>query len=185
MIVLEFEVEIDSTALQNKIDNLIDDSTMIQIHNLFAMLITPYVPMDEGILSQSLEITKDYVRYTQPYAHYQYMGEIYGPNFPGWEDSATPGWRSPKGKGSKHPTGRELGKQGHATLTPQWEFKDGQYHKADPTKLIEWDFGYNTERHPLAAHHWDKQAMKNPAVKQKFEEGVKNILKRRAKQLYG
>lgn len=180
----EFDVDVDGKALKNKIDNLIDDKTMQQIHNLFAMLINPYVPMDEGPLSQSLEVTKDYVRYTQPYAHYQYMGEVYGPNYPGWEDGATPGWRSPAGKGSKHPTGRELGKQGHATLTPKWEF-DGNYIKADPTKLIEWDFGYNTERHPNATHHWDKVAMQDQNIKKKFEEGVKNILLRRARDLYG
>ena len=182
---LDFEIEIDGQALQKKFENVIDSKTMLQIHNLFAMLINPYIPFSEGILAQSLEVTENHVRYTQPYAHYQYMGEIYGPNFIGWEDGATPGWRSPPGKGSKHPTGREMGKQGHATLTPHWQIEDGQYKPGDPTKLIEWDFGYNLERHPLATHHWDKVAMQDPNVKQKFEQGVKNILINRLRELYG
>ena len=178
---IDWSIHIDSSGIERKIENLINDDVMISIHNLFAEMCNPYVPMDEGPLSQNIEVTPNYVRYAEPYAHYQYMGEVYGPNFPGWEDGTTPGWRSPKD--GKHPTGRELGKQGHAVLTPKWELKDGKYKSADPTKLIEWDFGYNREHHQKASHHWDKVMMSEK--RDVFLKGVQDILTRRAKELYG
>lgn len=152
---IEFDVKIDGKQLQNKVDRLIDDTTMMQIHNLFAMLINPYVPMDEGVLSQSVDVGvwPEFIRYKGPYAHYQYMGEVYGPNIPIYENGIVVGWWSPPGKGTKHPTGK--------------------------------DITYNKEKHPLATKEWDKVAMQDPTVKQKFEEGIRNILIRRAKELYG
>lgn len=35
---------------------------------------SPYVPMDTGMLDQTVEITEDYVHYKVPYAHYQWNG---------------------------------------------------------------------------------------------------------------
>ncbi len=71
-------------------------------------LIDPYVPMKNGPLSQNLEITKDYVRYKQIYAHYMYMGIKYGPNIPQFDEFGhITGFVSPKGK-KKHSTGKPL-----------------------------------------------------------------------------
>lgn len=73
----------------------------------------PYVPMDSGTLAKSAygatEIGSGKVIYPGPYAHYQYYGEVYGPNIPVFEDdSGTPTrFFSPPGQ-KKHPTGREL-----------------------------------------------------------------------------
>lgn len=73
----------------------------------------PYVPFDTGWLAQSAWAATDpsgtEVVYPGPYAHYQYMGEVYGPNIPIFEDdSGTPtGFFSPPGE-SKSPTGRAL-----------------------------------------------------------------------------
>ena len=73
----------------------------------------PYVPMDSGTLAKSAygatEIGSGKVIYPGPYAHYQYYGEVYGPNIPVFEDdSGTPTrFFSPPGR-KKHPTGREL-----------------------------------------------------------------------------
>ena len=36
-----------------------------------------YIPRDTGLLSQLKVIGKDYVEYRSPYAHYQYIGELY------------------------------------------------------------------------------------------------------------
>lgn len=182
--IIKVDVQIDNDLINQKIENLIDDTVMLEIHNLFAKMCDPYVPMDEGVLAQSTEITADGVHYTQPYAHYQYTGIVYGPNSIGYEYGGTPGWRSPVGKGSKYPTERELGKEGHAVLQPVWQQnKDGSYSRAKGKDAIEWDFGFNKEHHQRATHHWDK-AMMNDRGKE-FVELVKRILIRRAKELYG
>jgi hypothetical protein len=149
--IITTEIFINEKSIQNKIENLIDDDVMIEIHNLFAKMCDPYVPKEEGVLSQTLEVTKDYVRYTQPYAHYQYMGNVYGPNIPIIKDGVIVGWFSPPGKGSKHPTGKNL--------------------------------NYSTEQHPKATSKWDKAMMDERG--DEFIEQVKDILVRKAKELYG
>lgn len=73
--VLKFHVEINDDKLQRVLANIADEATMTEIHNLFAKTIDPWVPYLEGPLSQTLEITPEYVQYKQPYAHYQYYGE--------------------------------------------------------------------------------------------------------------
>ena len=72
--IVDVRVKIDDQALQQKLANLCDNDTMLEIHNLLAKYCDPYVPFLEGPLSQTTEITPNYVRYTQPYAHYQYNG---------------------------------------------------------------------------------------------------------------
>lgn len=72
-----------------------------------------YVPWETGLLGKSAyaatAIGSGVVVYPGPYAHYQYYGEVYGPNIPIFDDdSDTPtGFFSPPGQ-EKHPTGREL-----------------------------------------------------------------------------
>lgn len=67
-------IHINDKALESRITNLLDDKTMLEIHNLYAKMMDPYVPFLEGPLSQTTEVTPHYVRYIQPYAHYQYEG---------------------------------------------------------------------------------------------------------------
>ena len=182
---INIKINIDEKRIGAKISNLVQDqTTMTQVHMAFAKIIDPYVPMREGVLASSAKSTEKYVEYAGPYAHYQYMGVVYAPNFIGVEEGGTPGWRSPSGKGSKHPTGRELGKEGSTTLFPIWKIEDGQYVKPNADDgMIEWDFGYTKVLHPRAAHHWDKVAMETELPK--FEKAVENILRRRAKEMYG
>lgn len=150
---LKFDVEIDEKSVQQKVDNLITDEVMVHIHTAFARLIDPYVPMDTGQLSQKLEITKDYVRYKQVYAHYMYMGIKYGPNIPDFDENGKfKGFFSLKGV-KKHSNGQPL------------------HYNKDKVK------------HPLATAQWDKVAMQTQLAA--FEQTVKNILVRRARELYG
>lgn len=145
------DVKIDEKALQMKLENLIDAKTMLEVHKTFEKMCVPYVPMDEGILVSTTQVTPEYVRYTQPYAHYMYVGEVYGPNIPMKDkDGNIIGWRSPKDK-DKYPTGRQI--------------------------------HYNTEKHMLASKEWDKAMM--AAQGEEFTQAVKDILVRRAKELYG
>lgn len=73
----------------------------------------PYCPWDSGVLARSAYgatvIGRGEVVYPGPYAHYQYYGEVYGPNIPVFEDSSGVPTRffSPPGQ-KKHPTGRAL-----------------------------------------------------------------------------
>lgn len=72
-----------------------------------------YVPWETGLLAKSpyavTDIGSGTVVYPGPYAHYQYYGEVYGPNIPIFDDDTgePSGWFSPPGR-EKHPTGRDL-----------------------------------------------------------------------------
>lgn len=118
------EININLSGVTQNINKVItDDATLIAVHNLFAKLINPWVPMDEGVLSQTVEINKDFIRYNTPYAHYQYIGMIYGPNIPKKdEDGNIIGWWSPPGK-KKNPTGRPItyGTEKHPLATKEWD----------------------------------------------------------------
>ena len=84
------------------------------IDNLIIAYDEDYCPWDTGYLAASARtatvIGSGLVTYPGPYAHYQYYGEVYGPNIPVFDDSGSgepTGWFSiPNQK--KHPTGREL-----------------------------------------------------------------------------
>jgi len=71
---IQYQVHIDDKALRKQMEELADRTTMLRIQNLFAKTIDPWVPFLEGPLSQTLEITPEYVKYNVPYAHYQYTG---------------------------------------------------------------------------------------------------------------
>lgn len=68
------KAEINDAAIQKKLDMLIDDRVMYQIHDLLAKMCDPYVPFLEGPLSQTVEVSPQSVKYVQPYARYQYYG---------------------------------------------------------------------------------------------------------------
>jgi len=78
----------------------------------------PYVPMKAGILKNTAAISPDgsELTYSTPYAHYQYVGEVYGPNV-----LTKRGWRSMAKKGCKTPTGRKLQHKGAPMRGPHWE----------------------------------------------------------------
>lgn len=73
----------------------------------------PYCPFDTGTLARSpyaaTIIGSGEVVYPGPSAHYLYIGEIYGPNIPVFEDDSGVPTRffSPPGQ-EKHPTGRAI-----------------------------------------------------------------------------
>ena len=72
----------------------------------------PYVPASpdrtlEFSAQISTEIGSGQVVWNTPYAHYQYMGIVYGPNIPIIQDGVLMGFFSPPGR-PKYPTDREL-----------------------------------------------------------------------------
>ena len=88
----------------------------------------PYVPASpdrtlEFSAQVSTEIGSGTVVWNTPYAHYQYMGIVYGPNIPiiDPETGVIMGWFSPPGR-PKHPTDRELtyDKSQNPMAGPHW-----------------------------------------------------------------
>lgn len=61
-------------TLENRLKEVNNATTMLAIHNTLAKMCDPYVPFLEGPLSQTIEVSPQGVRYTQPYARYQYYG---------------------------------------------------------------------------------------------------------------
>lgn len=73
--ILRVKADIDMSSIMDKFTELCNDDTLrLAIHQTFARYCDPYVPFLHGFLSQTLDITPEYVRYVQPYAHYQYYG---------------------------------------------------------------------------------------------------------------
>ena len=72
---VNFSVQFNEQDIQNKLESLINDAgTMYEVHMTFARMIDPWVPYLHGPLSKTVEIEPKCVRYTQPYARYQYYG---------------------------------------------------------------------------------------------------------------
>ena len=72
----------------------------------------PYTPASpdrtlQSSAQMSTKIGSGEVIWNTPYAHYQYMGIVYGPNIPIIQDGVLMGYFSPPGR-PKHPTDREL-----------------------------------------------------------------------------
>lgn len=149
--IVSVKVEINDRFLQKKLDEIVsDDIVNREIHNLLGMMCAEYVPMQEGMLSQGYEVSSDFLRYPGPYAHYQYTGDVYGPNIPIIENGIVVGFFSIPGR-KKEPTGAKL--------------------------------QYNREKHAKATDHWDKAMMAEKG--DEFTERVKEILIRRARDMYG
>ena len=120
---VELQFDVNDTVLMAMFNEMLsNEQFMLAVHNTLAKMCDPYVPMDEGALSQTLEISPEYVRYIQPYAHYMYTGVVYGPNIPIMEDGVIVGWFSPPGK-PKHPTGKMINYslERHPLATKEWD----------------------------------------------------------------
>lgn len=117
-------IEIDADKMANALNRVFtSDEFKLALHNTFAKECEPYVPMDTGKLAQTVNVTPEYVEYDREYAHYMYMGQVYGPNYPLYKDGVIVGWRSPPGKGPKHPTGRliQYSTETHPLAASKWD----------------------------------------------------------------
>lgn len=72
---VEVKVDINDQHIKDMIDDLADDRTLFEIHNLLYKMCDPYVPFLEGPLSQTAEVSAEGVLYAVPYARYQYYGD--------------------------------------------------------------------------------------------------------------
>ena len=119
-ITIKVDKRIITKKILNKLKGVNSPSTMIAIYNTLAKRCDPYVPMQEGMLANTVVVTDKCVRYILPYARYQYYGEVYGPNYPIKENGMIVGWWSPP---HKHPTGRAINysKEMHPLASSFWD----------------------------------------------------------------
>lgn len=103
------------------LNRIFDDETMTYVHTrLWERCGKWYTPMDSGTLNGNVEVSAECVHYKEPYAHYQWAGEVYGPNIPIYKDGVLTGFISPP---KKHPTGGKLhySKDKHPLASSHWE----------------------------------------------------------------
>lgn len=158
MSTIKISTENFRTTKQQKLIAMLNDKAVQKEANKYIKdAITPFVPMKSGALRRSAIVTHKSISWGRglKYAHYQYMGEVYGPNLPIVRNGTIIGWYSIPGS-QKHPTGRELGIPG------EW---------------MGWKFGYTT---PGTKHHWDN-AFKYQ-VKMKANQEITRYLKRECKR---
>lgn len=169
--VVGISVERFRTKKQQKLLGIInDDEFRIASNTYIKNAINKFVPMKTGALRNSAKVTPDSIIWGEglKYGHYQYAGEVYGPNLPGVIDGG-PAWRSRRGV-QKHPTGRELGKRGLAILHPVWG------SKPLPTFMV-YTFGYTTAG---THHHWDTYFKYQSKLRANLE--ITRMLKRECKK---
>lgn len=85
-----------------------DGDVQKQFTNIVNRRITRYMPAGpQAVLSTKSKRIKSptEIEVVAPYAHYQYKGEVWGPNIPRIENGVVVGYWSPP---IKHPTGRKL-----------------------------------------------------------------------------
>lgn len=97
-------------------------------------LMDPYVPADSFVLTQNVRVYAEgdigIVHYQSPYAHYQYEGVVYGPNYPVFDGGEVVGFYSPP---HKTPTGKKLNhsKARHPLATSKWDKAMKTAHKGE------------------------------------------------------
>lgn len=95
-------------------------------------LCEPYVPMQQGVMKNSAQISGNgkYLIYPGPYAHYQHTGEVYGPNIPLGDGRFI-------SKAPKHPTGKRIQYHGGPMRGDHWEKRMMADHKDDLERSTE------------------------------------------------
>lgn len=128
-------IKLDADHLNNKIK-----VAQIALNMQIVADSEPYVPFRQGALRSSVRYPKGIdggeIEYNTPYAHYLYMGEVYGPNIPKKDAQGNIiGWMSPP---SKRPTGRRLqySKAPHPEAGAEWFERAKAQHLPDWTRLV-------------------------------------------------
>ena len=120
---MKISVDIDVEKILEKRSGGTESAAMV-LATSFERVMQPYVPKSDGAnvhLIQQVQIIpkgkeKAEIVYPGPYAHYVYVGEVYGPNF-----EVEPGvWRSHKGK-KKTKTDRKINYTGAPMRGAEWD----------------------------------------------------------------
>lgn len=98
-------VNINARGMADKLEN--DSAFWTFAASEWHRLYAPYVPFESGTLRDSVTITPKTITHNAPYAHYQYTGDVYGPNYPITQNGVRVGYYSPPNR-PKYPTGKRL-----------------------------------------------------------------------------
>ena len=98
-------VNINARGMADKLEN--DSAFWTFAASEWHRLYAPYVPFESGALRDSVTIAPKTITHNAPYAHYQYTGDVYGPNYPITQNGVRVGFFSPPNR-PKHPTGKRL-----------------------------------------------------------------------------
>ena len=106
-------LRVSDKSIQRRLRKITNNEVMKEIYTHIESArptvgLRSYVPQKSGNLIRSAFITKYGIRWTAKYAHYQYAGIVYGPNYLVKDkETGEYKWRTPKGA-TKYPTGRHL-----------------------------------------------------------------------------
>ena len=93
---------------------IFDDETMTYVHTRLHAYMSPYVPMESGMMDQFVDITPECVHYKSPYAHFIWNGKVF-------VDDRGSTWA--RRSESKHETSKDLhySTDQHPLATSHWE----------------------------------------------------------------
>lgn len=123
---VKVDLNIDTNAMINKIRD--NDAFWLYAATEWHRLYKKYVPFKTGVLRDTVVIEPKQITHTQPYAHYQYTGEVYGPNYPIVQNGVHVGYFSTPNR-KKHPTGKTL-KYKNPLASKEWDKRAEATQKA-------------------------------------------------------
>lgn len=175
---LKISAPIRSGPLRKKLLALMSEKeTMREVHAELKDFVEPYVPERTGGLKENVHVVPSGVIYESPYSHYQFEGEVYGPNMP-VSIEGNPEWRS---KRPKYPMGRKLGSKTGVVYIKPWRVRiDGSWHRAGKDEpALPYVFGYTTAG---TTYQWLDAAMRNGG-KRRFSRLATKVMKQRARRM--
>ena len=110
-------VDIDARGMAARLQN--DSAFWTYAATEWHRLYSPYVPFESGTLRDSVTIAPKTITHNAPYAHYQYTGEVYGPNYPITQNGVRVGYYSTPNR-PKHKTGGKL-KYKNPNAAAKWD----------------------------------------------------------------
>lgn len=72
---MKVKIEFEKPNVGKTAGRIFSDDVLMYFGQQAAKQMTPYVPMDQGPLSQNYIVTTKYVEYQMPYAHRQFNGD--------------------------------------------------------------------------------------------------------------
>lgn len=115
--------------------DIINSDARLFMANEAKRLMDPYVPADELMLARNINLYADeehgVVEYISPYAHYQYMGELYVSSKTGSPFASEGEYKVPTGKKLNYQTFR------HSLATDHWDQAMMVARKGDLTRAMQ------------------------------------------------
>ena len=117
------------------VDEYINSNSLIFLANEARRLMVPYVPADNLMLAQNVDVyaegDKGIVEYMSPHAHYQYIGKLYVSSITGSPYARNGEYKVPTGKNLEHSKFR------HPLATSYWDKAMMTARKGDLAKAYQ------------------------------------------------